>query len=213
MLEDNKIEYIIKTDLNSYKALYDYAEETSSIMFVISVAPQRGLSFFTRRQAVKFIRPSRIPVMTVGCTMPEANIFKQVLLPLNIYRQSKEKALWASYFSRYYYATVHILYSTYKDEFLRKRVLDNVEFTKKLYENLDVQYELHKIEPTTDNMDKYSLMHASEFNASLTVIMMTKYFSLIDILFGPKEYALIGNKEGFPVLCINEREDLYVLCT
>ena len=212
-LDENNIKHFLLSDAFSHKDLYAYAEETNTIMFVIAVAPKKGMSLFTRRQAVKFIRPSRVPVMVVGNRMPDADVFKQVMLPLNIDRQSKEKALWAGYFSRYYGAMVHILFTTYRDEFLRKRVIENVEFTKKLYENLEVTYELHKIEPTVDNMDKYSLSFASQVGASLTVIMMTKYFSLIDFLFGPKEFALIGNKEGFPVLCINEREDLYVLCT
>ena len=212
-LEENNIQHFILSEAFSYKELYALAEEKNTIMFVIAVTSQRGETFFTRRRAVKFIRPSRVPVMVVGNKMPAADAFKQVMLPLNIDRQSKEKALWAGYFSRYYGAMVHILFTTYKDEYLRKRVIENVEFTKKLYENLEVTYELHKIEPTVDNMDKYSMGYAPQIAATLTVIMMTKYFSLIDFLFGPKEYALIGNEEGFPVLCINEREDLYVLCT
>ena len=32
-------------------------------------------------------------------------------------------------------------------------------------------------------------------------------------IFGPKENAIIANESGLPVLCINERNDLYVLCT
>ena len=212
-LEESQIRHSILSESFSYKELYAYAETNNTIMFVIAVAFQRGETFFTRRRAVKFIRPSRVPVMVVGNKMPAADAFKQVMLPLNIDRQSKEKALWAGYFSRYYGAMVHILFTTYKDEYLRKRVVENVEFTQKLYENLEVTYTLHKIEPTVDNMDKYSIGFAPQIEATLTVIMMTKYFSLIDFLFGPKEYALIGNGEGFPVLCINEREDLYVLCT
>ena len=43
--------------------------------------------------------------------------------------------------------------------------------------------------------------------------MMTSYYSLIDYIFGPKENAIIANDAGLPVLCINERDDLYVLCT
>jgi hypothetical protein len=43
--------------------------------------------------------------------------------------------------------------------------------------------------------------------------MMTRFYSLIDMLFGAKESTVIGNEAGFPVLCVNERDDLYVLCT
>jgi len=212
-LEANGINYSIVEKEFSYKELYAYAEEVSAIMFVIAVSPKRGLSLFTKRQAAGFIKPSRVPVMTVGNRMPATNVFRNVILPLDIDRQSKEKALWAGYFSRYYCAMVHILFTTYKDSLLRKRVRENVAFTEKLYGNLEVKYELHEMTPTIDNIDKYSLSFASQVGATLTVIMMTKYYSLIDLIFGPKEFSLIGNKDNFPVLCINEREDLYVLCT
>ena len=212
-LSEHEIETIMLHEHFTAQALYEYAEESNTIMFVIGVSKEGKENYFHRKRAVKFIKPSRIPVMTVGKTMPEATVYQHVILPLNIDRQAKEKVLWAGYFSRFYYATVHILHTVYKDEFLRDKLKGNIVFTEKLYRNLEINYQLHEITPTIDNIDKHSLKYAEKINASLTVIMMTRYYSLIDWLFRPKEYAVIGNEEGLPVLCINERDDLYVLCT
>ncbi|MDR2979073.1 MAG: hypothetical protein LBV02_01320 [Bacteroidales bacterium] len=211
-LAEHEIETIMQSDHFTAQMLYDYAEDTNTIMFVIGVSKQGKDNYFSRKKAAKFIKPSRIPVMAVGDKMPEANVYQHVILPLDIDRQAKEKVLWAGYFSKFYYATVHVIHTTYKDEFLRKKIKDNIDFTEKLYKNLKVNYELHNITPTVDNIDKHSLSFAKKINASLTVIMMTKYYSLFDYLFGPKEFSVLGNEEGVPVLCINEREDLYVLC-
>ena len=212
-LSEHEIETFLLTEHFTAQALYDYAEETNTIMFIIGVSKKGKENFFSRKKAIKFIKPSRVSVMTVGNIMPEATVYQHVILPLDIDRQAKEKVLWAGYFSRFYYATVHVLHTTYKDEFLRQKLKDNIAFTEKLYHNLEIKYELHNITPTVDNMDRYSLQYARKINASLTTIMMTRYYSLFDYLFGPKEFAVIGNAEGFPVLCINERDDLYVLCT
>ena len=212
-LTENEIETFLLSEHFTAKSLYEYAEKTNTTMFVIGVSKKGKNNFFSLRKAIKFIRPSRIPVMTVGNKSPEATVYQHVILPLDIDRQAKEKALWAGYFSRFYCATVHILHTQFKDEFLKQKLKDNIAFTEKLYNNLNITYELHNITPTVDNMDKYSLKFASQINASLTVIMMTRFYSLIDLLFGPKESAIIGNEAGFPVLCVNEREDLYVLCT
>ena len=212
-LAGHEIETFLLTEHFTPKSLYEYAEKSNTVMYVIGVSKNGKNNFFSRKKAAKFIKPSRLPVMTVGKNMPESNIFRHVILPLDIDRQAKEKVLWAGYFSRFYCAVVHVLYSTYKDEFLKRKVQDNVAFTEKLYRNLEIEYQLHEIHPTVDNMDRYSLTFAKEIDASLTVIMMTRYYSLIDHLAGPREYAVIGNEEGFPVLCINERDDLYVLCT
>jgi hypothetical protein len=193
--------------------LHQYAEETQSFIYVIGVANRRKLTYFYRKRAFKFIKTSRLPVMVVGEEMPNENTFKHVILPLDVERNSKEKAMWAAYFNRFYQATIHILYPVFKDAFLKGKVQNNLAFVKKLYKNLTITYQEHSIKPAVDNIDLYSLEFSQQVGATLTVIMMTRYKSMIDILFGVKEKKLIANSRNFPVLCLNERDDLYVLCT
>ena len=195
------------------KSLQTYAEGHNTALFVIGAAKQGG-TFFSRKAAFRFISPMRQPVMVVGSVPPPENAFKNVLLPIDIQPQSKEKMLWAGYFNRFYQATIHILHTTYKDEVLQKKIIEHKAFAEKLYSNLEISdYHFHNITPTIDNMDRYSLQFAPEVEGSLTVIMMTLYKSLGDILLGVREKKLIANDEGLPVLAINPREDLYVLCT
>ena len=212
-LIQNSLEVFLLSNPFSPDNIYSYADETNSIMFVIGVQKKGKDSLFNLRKARRFIKPSRLPVMTVGLKLPDSNIFRHVMLPLDINRQHKEKALWAGYFSRFYHAKVHVLYATYKDSLLKQKVKDNIDFTKKLYQNLEIDYELHDFGREIDDIDRFSIFYAPEINASLTVVMMTAFYTIIDYIFGPKENALIANDEGLPVLCINEREDLYVLCT
>lgn len=192
--------------------LHHFAERNNTIMYVIGVSRKNGETFFNRRRALKFIAPSRLPVMTVGSTGPIDPLWLNVMTTLDINRQEKEKSLWSGYFNRYGGATVHVLHTTYKDEFLREKLRDNLEFTDKLYQNLDIQAEKHEIAKAND-LDSYALSHAADYNGSLLVIMTTSYKTIIDLLFGVREKYLIANKYGIPVLCINERDDLYVLCT
>ena len=192
--------------------LHHFAERNNTIMYVIGVSRKNGETFFNRRRALKFIAPSRLPVMTVGATGPIDPLWLNVLTTLDINRQEKEKSLWSGYFNRYGGATVHVLHTTYKDEFLREKLRDNLEFTDKLYQNLDIQAEKHEIAKAND-LDNYALSHAADYHGCLLVIMTTSYKTIVDLLFGVKEKYLIANKFGIPVLCINERDDLYVLCT
>lgn len=210
---DHNIETFLLAEHFTAEKIFEFANETNAIMLVIGVEAKGKTTFFNRKKAIKLIKSSRIPVMTVGNKSPDKTIFQQVLLPLDIERQAKEKALWAGYFSRFYCATIHILHPIYKDEFLKKKIKDNIDFIEKLYHNLEITYQIHAIPQAVGNMDAYSLNYADTVNGSLTVIMMTKFYSFADYLIGPKENALIGNPQGFPILCINERDDLYVLCT
>ncbi len=206
------IETILLTDFFFPERLYHYAEETNTIMFVIGVDGEGKQGFFDKRKAMRLIKPSRLPVMTVGKTLPDKGVFRHVLLPMDIERQAKEKALWAGYFSRFYQSTIHILAPRYRDSGLQKQVSDNIAFVEKLYKNLEIRYLIHEVAPMND-IDRYSIEYAPEVDASLTVIMMTQYLTPATLFTGKREKKIIGNPQQFPVLCINQRDDLYVLCT
>lgn len=205
-------EHIVRTDYFFPERLYHYADETNTIMFVIGIDNEDKGGLFNKKKALRFIKPSRLPVMTVGKKLPADNAFKHVVLPLDIERQAKEKALWAGYFSRFYQATIHIMHPHYEDEGLQQQVTDNIAFVEKLYHNLEISYVLDEVAPQP-NLDLYSLEFADSVEATLTVIMMTRYYTLADLLLGPQEKKVVGNPQEFPVLCINQRDDLYVLCT
>ena len=202
----------IITDYIFPETLFRYADEHNTAMFVIGVGDGSD-GFFTVKKALKLIRQSRFPVMVVKFEVDEEDhhIYKNILLPLDIERQNKEKALWAGYLSRFYGSTIHILYPKYKDEGLAKLVYDNVAFVEKLYENLEVTYEKHETSPK-NYLDAYALELAPQVEAGASVIMMTRYYTLGDVLTGPRERKIIG-KTSIPILCINQRDDLYVLCT
>lgn len=209
---DHNIETIMLPHYYFPETLYQYAEETNTIMYVIGVDKSGNEGFFSLRKALRFIKGSRLPVMTVGKELPDKEIYQHVVLPLDIERQAKEKALWAGYFSRFYQSTIHILHNDYKDAGLKRQVNDNIAFVEKLYQNLEVKYELDSVSVNQD-IDRYSIEYAPTIGASLTVIMMTRYVTLGDLLTGRREKKIIGNPQSLPVLCINQRDDLYVLCT
>lgn len=199
------------TDYVFPETLFRYADEHNTAMFVIGVDKNAKEGFFNVKKAIKLIRQSRFPVMTVTTNHTDTTCYKHILLPLDIERQNKEKALWAGYFSRFYGSVIHILYPKYKDEGLVKLVHDNVAFVEKLYENLEITYEKHETQPH-NYLDAYALEFAPQVNAGASVIMMTRYYTLADVLTGPRERKIIGSSE-LPILCINQRDDLYVLCT
>lgn len=207
----------INTQINkeafSLKSLHHFADESNSIMYVIGVASHEKNTFFNRKKALKFIKPSRLPVMTVGKDAPTDPQWREVFLSIDIHRQEKEKALWAGYFHRFGKSNLHIIHTAYRDEFLQQKTEDNLKFIDKLYQNLEIASDKEVVDNQIDNIDLHILQNTDQYHPSVLVIMTTKYYSLIDLLLGAKERQLIGNDEGIPVLCINEREDLYVLCT
>ncbi|MDD2413020.1 MAG: hypothetical protein RBS19_03030 [Bacteroidales bacterium] len=213
-LKNENIPIIIqKVEKLNHKNFHATLEELNAILMVLSVSKNRGLSYFSAKSALKIISKLRIPSVVCGTKPPEENAYKDVMLPLNIHRQAKEKSLWAGYFSRFYNATVHVLYTVYKDEYLKNRLYENAKFTEKLYENLEVNYKNHVIEKVKQEIDEFAVDYAKQIGASLILVMTTRYYSIFDYIFGPIELKIMTNEHEIPIMLINQRDDLYVLCT
>lgn len=190
-----------------------FAEEINAMMLVISIGKNSHESYFTPWRAMRWILPSRLPVLAVGRKNPAPHACQQVILPMDSSVFAKEKALWAGYFYRFYNSGIHILYKEYKDSYLAEKVNANLQFTDKIYGNLEIQSQKHQIEERWEEIDLYALQFAPEVKASLIVSMTTKYPTVGDLLFGRKERKIFRHLDDIPYLLINQRDDLYVLCT
>lgn len=198
---------------NSRKKIRRLSEEINAMMLVIGIAPKRKEGFFNRRKALRWILPSRIPVLTVGEKLPRPDAYRNILLPLDTSVYCKEKALWAGYFHRFYHADIHLMYKDYKDKYLEQKLKANIGFTEKIYSNLDIPCTHHHFPDSWEEIEHCALRNAADVRGSLMVCMTTKYPTLPDLLFGRKEKKLMKHADSLPLLFINQRDDLYVLCT
>jgi hypothetical protein len=80
-----------------------------------------------------------------------------------------------------------------------------------MFNNLNVSYTIHSFKKI-DNIHTFGLHFAKKTGNSVMLFLMTEHYSLIDLLFGPVENKILGNKENVPVLCLNARDDTFVLC-
>ncbi|MEI6346563.1 MAG: hypothetical protein WCP69_01330 [Bacteroidota bacterium] len=195
------------------KNVYRYAEEINAIIMVLPASRIKNQTLFTHKSALKLIQKSRIPCVVTGLSLPSEDAYKNVVLPIDSLRQSKEKSLWAGYFSRFYKATVHVLIASYSDGYFQDKVNRNLKFTQKIYANLEIEYKIHDVGEIKEDIDEFALSFAPQVGGTLILVMTTRFFTVFDLFFGPSELNVIANSQEIPVMCINQRDDLYVLCT
>lgn len=194
------------------QSLHAMAESANHIMYVIGVSRSSAAQFNPSR-ALKFIAPSRLPVMAV-CEAPVGDPqWQNILLSVDVDLPAKEKALWAGYFNRYGKSNIHVLHNEYQDSISIDKLSDLMDFIHKLYENLEITPILHTITPKAYDLDQYAVDHADDYQAAALVVMTTTHKTFIDRIFGTREKQLLANPQNLPVLFINERDDLFVLCT
>jgi hypothetical protein len=173
---------------------------------------KKKTDYFTAGKLVTDYRNLRVPLIVVHDIMPRKSMYSNIILPLDFNRESKEKSAWAGHISTLNQSKVRILIRAYKDSYFAASLRNNLVLVKKLYKNLEVDYDIVKEPDITVDIDKYAVEYAWLNNADLLVIMATKDIAVDDLLLGLKEKKIVNNKYKLPVMLINPRDDLYLPC-
>lgn len=163
------------------------------------------------KEVLRNFANSKIAYLTVQepCTCPK---YEHICLSIDYHRESKEKLIWSSYFARFDNSQVHVLYHDYKDEGLRQKWYNNMQFLNKFFNNLNIGFLPHIVAGNAGNTDADSIPFAHEKGYQLMVCVTTKEKDLLDSILGSQESKTIKNEYKIPILFINPREDIYVLC-
>lgn len=156
---------------------------------------------------------SRIAYLTIQSPMQqEGKPFEKILLTLDSLRESKEKVLWATYFGRFHQAKTLLVTEQANDSYLKQQIEYNVAFTLKIYRNFNLSLERLSLSKQKGNIDIPAPSIAKQHQAGLVICQTTKNRNIIHRLFGSSEEKVIVNTEHIPILFLNPRTDLYVLC-
>lgn len=191
-----------------FVALY---EKYEGIMFVVGQNNKHFTNQISFKLFLNLVRNSKIPWLSIP-ENAELGDFSKIVLPISYTRQNKEKIAWASYFYRLHNTTINAVSAQGKDGFIKIGISNNVLFLKKMYNTLEVEYNVLPTEKTIHEITNYSLEYANQINAALTIELISNSPDIFDLLFGPQERNFIFNNFKIPVLCINPLDDMYVIC-
>ena len=118
--------------------------------------------------------------------------------------------MWASYLARFAGASLTIAHPDYSDAGLRQRFLNNMQFASKMYTPLGIGYRDAVLGRST-RVDACAL---DELQPDLLVAMTTdsRERDLLDLLAPRPELQLLTRSHPTPLLFLNPRDDLYILC-
>lgn len=125
-------------------------------------------------------------------------------------REGKELLVWASYLARFLDSEITIAHPDYRDQGLRGRWLNNMRFVNKIFNPLQISYKSVPIGGATD-VDRRTL---DELQPDLLIARTTdtRDRDLLDLLAPLPEYRLLTHPSHTPLLLLNPRDDLYILC-
>lgn len=196
---------------DDFKLMFALANKTESIIIVLGHDCRRTSLGMSLSKSLRKMRKSRTPFLMVPAGL-HSKSFKNVVYSMGYQKQEKEKILWASYFGRIYSSTIHVAIPKASDEYFKSGVWTNVQAMEKLYKNTEVQYKLEKMTANIHKADQAAIQYCNEIQAGAFITLTTPSLDVFDLFGGSQERIAICNRYNIPVLCINPRDDLYVLC-
>lgn len=177
---------------------------------VVDGAPKSSL--LNAKTLLRTYATCKIAFLTVQEPLPYGKVIKEVALTIDYKKESKEKMLWSTYFARFNHSVIHPLYYHYNDEGLHYKWYANMKFMKKLFDGLSITFVPNEIAGKKSFVDLPALDFANQQGYELLIAVTTNEKDVAEWFIGTQEQRTILNEYHIPILFVNPREDIYVLC-
>ena len=156
---------------------------------------------------------SAIAYLTVQNVLVRPESYSQVAFSVDFNRESKDKLLWASYMARFYGSTIRVMHRNYQDAAFKMRWRDNMRYLEKIFSGLGISYDSQPLEGGSEfgNPDLIAISHP-DIDLFIALVADQRERDLGDLFASRPELKLLNNKQRKPVLFLNQRDDLYVMC-
>lgn len=187
----------------------------NGVLAVAAVNPSAPKGSPTRpRTLLRLFNECKIAYLTVQTPLSNSHQYDRVAFGIDFRKESKDKLIWASYFARFNRSQLMMMHFHYSDEGLRNKWNNNVIFMNKLFKSLGVSYTSqlvsgHALFPESLICDSAA---ASGCGLLISVTTDTRDLDIVEWIAGVQEHRTIRNSAHMPVLYINPRNDIYVLC-
>lgn len=196
---------------NMKQLLFAIAAKTESILVVIGHNGKNTSLGMKLGRCLRFMSKSRTPF--IMCPLRTAShSYKNIAISVSYHRQEKEKILWASYLGRINNSRISVIIPNARDGFFATGIRSNLMVLKKLYTNLSLEFELLIQKTNVHHIHEAAMDWSSEHRMGAYLMLTTSKLDIFDVLSGSVEKNACLHPSGIPVLCINPRDDLYVLC-
>lgn len=187
----------------------------NGVIAVVGVNPKATRREATHpRQVLRNFSECKIAYLTVQAPLVSPDSYQDIAYGIDFRKESKEKLIWASYFARFNRSRLLMLHYDYSDEGLRTKWSNNVRFMNKFFKNVGVGYEQASVQGRALYPETLICQAAADHGCGLLISVTTdtRDLDIIEWFLGVQEDRTIRNAAQLPVLYLNPRDDIYVLC-
>lgn len=206
LADANKKESGIETSFvvkqgNIFDQIGEQADELNTALVVMGTHGVKGMQHVVGSKALRVITNSNRPFVVVQKKEMKEHGFKNIVLPIDFSKESKQKLVWAVELSKVFNSTFHILAEFENDEYTSRAVNNNIAYAKNYLSERNCNYVVHHAKK--GDFSKETIQYASSVDADLILIMTNQSKDLSEYIIGPYEQNVIANDAQIPVMTLN----------
>lgn len=184
--------------------LHDVLSELEAAFLILDISS--GSMFKKTQPLLNICKPLRIPYIFVTALTEPVSLHR-ALVPVRFLTEEKEKGILASKLARFCNTSITLLQA--RD--FGSKTTTNINGIKTLFEKLQITCEIKQARKDSFKVQNEAALQASAGDADIVLITSSREYGLDDIIFGPPERKIIQQSK-VPVMILNPRRDIYVLC-
>ncbi len=188
---------------NIFDDIPHVAEEEKAELIVMGTHGLQGFQFLVGSHALRIVTESKVPVVIVqGHTRHSARL-NRLLVPLDLYQETKQKLRIAAEAAKRYNAEIHLVSPRETDEFLHNRLARNISYAEGFLEEKGVAYKTAVTASSSSGFVKELLKYAQDQDVDMICILNTAEERLVHAFGVDSEQKIITNEAGIPVMILN----------
>jgi len=180
------------------KKIGEIADIAKATLAVMGTHGVRGVQKLIGSYALKVITQSDIPFIVVQSAPTEVNTLKNIVVPIDFSKESKQKLYALAGIAQLFKSQVHVIADYESDDFIAKQLENNVRYAAAFLNENKIEHVIYKLDKKNNGIIKETIAYSFKVRADLIVVMTSTA-----MVFNASEQALITNDALVPVMCMN----------
>ncbi|MFY7732010.1 MAG: universal stress protein [Bacteroidia bacterium] len=192
-----------------YKTVIETAVEFGCDCIIMGTHGASGFTRIVGSNAGKVINYSTVPVIVVKSNKVN-NAYKNIVFPLDLSVESKQKVKMAIHLGKSYKSTIHILYNKVSDEFLNNKMIANLHQVENIFIENGIEFTVKEVDESSSDFAEETLKFAEYSQADLIMIMtQSEDKAFTEYLIDTYAQRIVNTEGTVPVMCVNPNRDVF----
>ena len=194
---------------NIFDSIGEIAEKHNAALVVMGTHGVHGMQHIVGSRALRVITNANRPFVVVQNKAIRAHGYKNIVLPIDFSKESKQKLVWAAELSKKFHSKFHILADFESDEFAANAVRNNIAYAESYLKKAGCDFTVTRV-TKDENFAKETIRFAASIDADLIIIMTNLERDLGDYIIGPYEQTVIANDAQVPVMTLHPVDNMLI---